>query len=182
MSRKYKIRDQQKPYFLSFATVHWIDLFVRPEYCEILLGSLRFCQESKGLEVYAWCVIPSHVHLIIGTKGKPMQDIMRDFKSYTSGRLRQELANHPAESRKKWIIWMMERAGNKNGNNTDWQLWQQNNHPIELSSNEMMEQKLNYLHMNPVVSGFVSEPERWKYSSAVDYSGGKGLLDIEFIV
>ena len=76
---------------------------------------------------------------------------------------------------------MMERAGGKNGNNADWQLWQQHNQPIELSSNEMMDQRLNYLHMNPVVSGFVSEPEHWKHSSAVDYTGGNGLLDICYV-
>ena len=181
MSRKYKFRDQERLYFVSFATVYWIDLFVRPEYNEILLGSLRFCQTEKGLKVFAWCFMPSHVHLIIGTKGKPMQDILRDFKSYTSRRLKDEIQQHPAESRREWISWMMKQAGSRNGNNASWQLWQQHNQPIELCDNNMMDQRLEYLHMNPVVSGFVNEPHHWKYSSAVDYSGGKGLLEIYFI-
>ncbi len=110
-----------------------------------------------------------------------MQDILRDFKSFTSKELRQEISTHPGESRKEWIIWMMERAGKQNGNNNGWQLWQQHNQPIALSNNDMMSERLNYLHMNPVVSGFVNEPEHWKYSSAVDYVGGKGLLEIMFI-
>jgi putative transposase len=76
---------------------------------------------------------------------------------------------------------MMERAGKKNGNNNGWQLWQQNNNPIELSDNVMLDQKLNYLHMNPVVSQLVYEPEHWKYSSAIDYAGAKGLLEILII-
>lgn len=181
MSRKYKFRDQSKLYFVSFATVHWIDVFVRPEYSEILLESLRYCQKEKGLEIYAWCIMPSHVHLIIGTTGKPMQGILRDFKSHTSHSLREAITNHPTESRKEWILWMMERAGKKNGNNNDWQFWQQHNHPIELSSNEMMDQRLSYLHMNPVVAGFVSQAAHWKYSSAIDYTTGEGLLDICFI-
>lgn len=181
VSRKYKIRDQSKLYFVSFATVHWIDLFVRPVYCEVLLESFRHCQKVKGLEIYAWCIMPSHVHLIAGSKDKPLEGILRDFKSYTSRVLRTEIVANPTESRKEWIIWMMERAGRKNGNNNDWQLWQQHNHPIELSSNEIMDQKLNYLHQNPVEAGFVSEPDHWKYSSAIDYAGGKGLLDILFI-
>ena len=171
MSRKYKFRDQSKLHFVSFATIHWIDLFVRPEYNDILLESLKFCQKEKGLEIYAWCIMSSHVHLIIGTSDYPMQDILRDFKSYISRRLREEVGNNPTESRKEWIIWMMERAGKLNGNNKNWQLWQQRNQPIELSSNEMLDQRLNYLHMNPVASGFVNEPEYWKYSSAIDYSG-----------
>ena len=76
---------------------------------------------------------------------------------------------------------MMERAGKKNGNNNNWQLWQQHNQPIELSENYLLDQKLEYLHMNPVFSGFINEPEHWKHSSAVDYAGGKGLLDVYLI-
>lgn len=181
MSRKYKFRDQAKLYFVSFATVYWVDLFVRPEYNELLLESLRYCQNEKGLEVYGWCIMTSHVHLIIGTKDKPLQDILRDFKSYTSRKLKNEIDQHPSESRREWIKWMMKRAGAKNGNNKEWQLWQQHNHPIELNTNELFEQKLDYLHNNPVESGFVSESFHWKYSSAIDYSGGKGLIDIQYI-
>ncbi len=121
------------------------------------------------------------MHLIIGTNDKPMQDILRDFKSYTSRKLKEEIISHPTESRKEWILWMMKRAGQQNGNNDGWQLWQQNNQPIELSTNDMLDTRLNYLHQNPVAAGFVTEPEHWKYSSAIDYSGGKGLLDIYFI-
>ena len=178
MSRKYKFRDQDKLYFVSFATVHWIDLFVRPAYFDVLVTSLKYCQKEKGLEVYAWCIMPSHVHLIIGTSIRPMQDILRALKSYTSRKLKEEILSHPSESRKEWITWMMERAGRKNGNNNSWQLWQQHNQPIELSNNRMLDQRLEYVHMNPVVSGFVSEPEYWRYSSAMDYAGGKGLLDV----
>jgi len=123
----------------------------------------------------------NHVHLIIGTNDKPMQDILRDFKSYTSRILKEEINNHNGESRKEWLVKMFTNAGSKNGNNRDWQLWQQHNHPIELSTNYIMDQKLQYLHMNPVVAGYVSEAAHWKYSSAIDYLGGKGLLDISFI-
>ncbi|UII26427.1 transposase [Fulvivirga maritima] len=139
MSRKYKFRDQERLYFVSFATVYWIDLFVRPEYNEVLLESLRFCQTAKGLKIFAWCIMTSHVHLIIGTSDQPMEDILRDFKSYTSRKLRSEIEKHPTESRKEWILWMMKRAGEKNGNNNLWQLWQQHNQPIELSNNKMMD-------------------------------------------
>ena len=181
MSRKYKFSDQERLYFVSFATINWIDLFIRLEYSEILIDSLKYCQKEKGLEIFAWCIMPSHVHLIIGTNNKPMQDIMRDFKSFTSRRLREEITIHPSESRREWMMWMMKRAGTKNKNNSDWQLWQQHNQPIELITNEMMDQRLEYLHLNPVKSGFFFEPWHWKYSSAIDYCGGKGLLDISFI-
>jgi hypothetical protein len=79
------------------------------------------------------------------------------------------------------MLWMMERAGKKNGNNNDFQFWQQHNHPIELNSNLLLQQKLNYVHLNPVEAGFVEHPEAYLYSSARDYAGDKGLLDLILI-
>jgi putative transposase len=181
MSTKYKIRDQQKLYFVSFAVVYWLDVFIRNEYKNILLDSLKHCQKTKGLEIYAWCIMTSHVHLIIGTTGNKMEDILRDFKSFTSRSIRNAIQEHPSESRREWMLWLMERAGKKNSNNNDYQFWQQDNHPIELWDNYMMDQKLEYLHMNPVLSGFVDRPEAYLYSSARDYAGEKGLLDIQLI-
>ncbi|WP_293303070.1 transposase [Pedobacter sp. UBA4863] len=181
MSIKYKIRDQEQLYFISFAVVYWLDAFVRNEYREVLLDSLRYCQKNKGLEVYAWCIMTSHVHLIIGTTDKKMEDILRDFKSYTSSQLRKAISENPQESRREWLLWMMQRAGKKNINNNGFQFWQQDNHPIELWDNYMKEQKLNYLHQNPVMSGFVSKAEDYLYSSAIDYCGEKGLLEIKLM-
>ena len=181
MSRKYKFRDPDTLYFVSVATVEWIDLFIRPEYAQIVMDSIRYCQENKGLELYAWCLMTSHVHLIMGTHDRPLEDILRDLKSFTSRRLKEELYRHPGESRRSWISGMLECAGRENGNNRCWQLWQQHNQPIELSDNRMLDQRLDYLHRNPVEAGFVREPEDWQYSSALDYAGGKGLLDVMII-
>ena len=75
----------------------------------------------------------------------------------------------------------MERAGLKNSNVKKRQFWQQHNQPVELWSAAVIDLKVNYIHENPVVSGFVMEAHHWKYSSAIDYSGGKGVLDIDFI-
>ncbi|MEX0663017.1 MAG: transposase [Balneolaceae bacterium] len=181
MSRKYKIKDQTKPHFVTFSVVHWIDLFTRPVYANLLIDSLRHCQKNKGLTIYAWCFMTNHVHLIIGTKKNPIQDILRDFKSFTSKSLKKEIINNHQESRKKWILYLMEKTGKRNNNNENWQLWQQHNHPIELFSNKFINQKLNYIHMNPVKAGFVNKPEHWMYSSASDYCGEKGFLDVELI-
>lgn len=72
----------------------------------------------------------------------------------------------------------MIKAGTANSNNKDWQLWQQHNHPQELFSQEIAKQKLNYIHYNPVKAGLVNHPKNWLYSSAINYDGEKGLLDI----
>jgi hypothetical protein len=76
---------------------------------------------------------------------------------------------------------MMARAGSKNSNIKKRQFWQEHNKPIELWSAAAIDQKLNYIHQNPVEAGLVLEPSHWKYSSAIDYSDGKGLLEIDYL-
>ena len=80
---------------------------------------------------------------------------------------------------------MCERAGKKNDNNNDWQFWQQHNKPLEIKDQEMFDKILEYIHMNPVVAGFVINPENWKYSSARDFCTSesrlkKGLIELKF--
>lgn len=178
MSTKYKFADNDKLYFVSFAITNWIDLFIREEYKEEILKSIKFCQANKGLELYGWCIMTSHVHLIIGTTGNPLQNIMRDLKRHTSESLHKCILKNGTESRREWILWMCERAAKKNNNASKFQLWQPESHPIQLINIKMAHQKLDYLHYNPVDAGFVIKPEDWKYSSAIDYFGGKGLLEI----
>ena len=181
MSRKYKFGDSSKLYFLSFATINWIDVFIRDEYRHIILNSFKLCQEKKGLEIYAYCIMTSHIHMIISSEENKLENIIRDLKSYTSTQMRSAINDNPIESRKEWMLWMIKRAGLKNSNNNDYQFWQQNNHPIELYNYEMAKQKLDYTHNNPVEAGFVSKPEDWLYSRARNYCGMEGLVDVILI-
>ena len=181
MSRKYKFHNKQGLYFVSFATVYWIDVFVRDEYFSVIVESLDFCRTEKGLEIYCWCIMPSHVHLIFRAKNNNPGELLKSFKTYTSKKLQKAIEENNQESRKKWILWMMEKAGSRNSNVKYRQFWQQQNKPIELWSPEVIDQKVEYIHNNPVVGGFVTEPHYWRYSSAVDYNGEKGVLEIEEI-
>jgi putative transposase len=88
---------------------------------QVIIESWKHCQEKKGLEIYGWCIMPSHIHMIIGSKKNKLQDIVRDMKKHTSLNLRTTIKNNLLESRKEWMMWLMERAGKKNSNNTDWQ-------------------------------------------------------------
>ena len=81
---KYKFADNDKLYFVSFAITNWIDFFIREIYKEEILKSIRYCHANKGLDLYGWCIMTSHVHMITGTKGNPLQNIMRDLKRHTS--------------------------------------------------------------------------------------------------
>jgi len=120
----------------------------------------------------------SHIHMIIGSKGRDLSKIVGEMKSYTSTSLKEAIINHPGESRKEWVLWMMKRAGTKNGNNREWQLWQQNNKPLEILNEQMFFQKLDYIHRNPVEAGFVEKEEDYLYCSARDFYDGKGLIEL----
>lgn len=181
MSRKYKFHNKEGLYFVSFATVYWIDVFTRPLYNDILVESLIYCQNNLGLEIYCWCIMPSHVHLIFKAKDNNPDVLLGRFKEHTSKQIVKGIIENSQESRKEWMLWMFERAGSKSSNVKGKQFWQHNNKPIELWSAEVIEQKADYLHDNPVVSGYVNEAWHWKYSSAIDYSSGKGLIEIAYL-
>lgn len=156
MSRKYKFYNQEGLYFVSFAVVYWIDVFTREEYFAILTDSLDYCRKNKGMEIYAWCIMPSHVHLIY--KANNPSTLLKELKTYTSKQLQKAIAEHK-QDRSEWMLWLMERAGLKNSNVKHRQFWQQHNKPIELWSPAVIDQKIDYIHNNPVEAGFVSEPE-----------------------
>src|SRR6185437_11231462 len=181
MSRKYKFHDNDKSYFISFAVVNWVDFFIREEYNQELINSWQYNIENKGLQIYGWCIMTSHIHMIVGSDGKMKLDkIIGEMKSYTSTRFKTLIKENQQESRKEWLVWMFERAGKKNGNNNEWQFWQQHNKPLEITGQEMFDRTLDYIHQNPVVAGFVTRPEYWKYSSAQDFSGMKGLVQLSY--
>lgn len=181
MSRKYKFLNKEGLYFVSFATVYWIDVFIRPEYNEIIIESLVYCKNNLGMEIYCWCIMPSHIHLIYSAKNDNPETILGRFKEYTSKQITKAVSENIQESRKEWMLWMFKRAGEKSSNVKQYQFWQHHNKPIELWSPEVIEQKADYIHNNPVEAGFVTEPWYWKYSSAIDYSGGKGLIDVGYL-
>jgi REP element-mobilizing transposase RayT len=182
MGRKYTFHAHDELYFVSFATVQWIDVFTRRIYCDIIVESLGYCIKNKGLELYAWCIMSNHVHLIISTEKGNLSDILRDLKRHTSKTITKAIAENTQESRRDWMLWLFGRAGKHNPNNETYQFWQQNNHPIQLATNEMLHQRLDYLHNNPVKSGAVDYPPNYLYSSAKDYyTDEKGLLPIILI-
>lgn len=169
MSRKYKFIDQSSLYFISTATVFWVDVFTREEYSNILMEGLSFCVKEKDLDIYAYCLMTNHFHAIIGTRGRPMDKILRELKQFTAKRILSTIENNPFESRKKWMLRLFEWSGKRTAGNERYQFWQHDNHPVWLNSYDVIMQKLDYIHQNPVRAGFVDRPEDWRYSSAKNY-------------
>lgn len=180
MSRKYKFGEKTGAYFISFATVYWIDIFTREDYFGVMIESLDYCRKNKGMEIYGYCIMPSHIHLIFRSSLADPSGLIRDFKGFTSRKMLKKIEENPQESRKEWLLWMFERAGKKNSNVSNRQFWQQNNKPIEIWSLKVFEQKLNYIHQNPVEAGFVCNPVDWKHSSAQNYGNDNHtILEID---
>ena len=182
MSRKYKFHEKEGAYFISFAVVNWIDVFTRMEYFNIITESLNYCRKNKGMLIFGYCIMPSHIHLIFRSADAKPSELMRDFKGFTSKRLLQAIKENKQESRREWMLEQFEASGKLKSNVKHYQFWQQDNHPIEIWSNHVFEQKLNYIHENPVKSGFVYASWDWKYSSARNYiEGQECILEIDVI-
>ncbi len=177
MSRNYKFRNPDGLYFVSFAVAKWIDVFSRNEYKDLLIKSLEFCQREKGMEIYAWCIMNNHMHLVFrSVKGQKPELLLGDFKRFTSKAIVKAIMENPVQSRKEWMLVCFKRAGAESSNVKGYQFWQHNNQPIELWSHKVTLQKINYVHNNPVKGGLVNNPQDYDYSSARDYAGEQGLL------
>jgi len=178
VSEKYKFKNPDGIYFISPTVTAWVDLFSMNCYREILIDSLIYCCTHKGLVIHGWCFMTNHMHMIISRKGSDdLGSIIRDFKKHTNRSLIELIKTAP-ESRKAWMLKIFEEEAERIKRVKGYKLWQDGNHPIELISNQIIDQKLDYVHRNPVEAGFVQNPEDYIYSSARDYSGEKGILPL----
>ena len=100
MSRNYKFHNKAGLYFVSFATVYWIDVFTRQIYFDVLADSIRYCRKEKGLELYAYCFMPSHVHLVFRSADEDSSGLLRDFKKHTSKKIVKAIEENSQESRR----------------------------------------------------------------------------------
>jgi putative transposase len=80
MSRKYKFGEETGAYFIYFATVYWIDVFTRDSFFGCIIDSLDNYRRNKGMEIFGYCIMPSHVHLIFRSEVGDPSGLIRDFK------------------------------------------------------------------------------------------------------
>jgi len=178
MSRNYKFHNPEGLYFVSFAVVNWLDVFTKNMYKDIVLESLQYSQREKGMEIIAWCIMSNHVHLIFrSVNGIKPEQLLGDIKRFTNRKIVKAIKENPKESRREFLLEAFSEAAEKSSNVKHYQFWRHDNKPIELWSNRVIFEKISYIHNNPVEAGLVFRPEDYKYSSAVDYSGGIGLLE-----
>ena len=123
----------------------------------------------------------NHVHLIASSGTGTLSDTLRDLKKFTSVEIVKAIQNNSKESRKEWMLEIFQKAGKENARNTSNQFWRQDNQPKECYSYDFTNQKLNYVHNNPVAEGIVDYAENYIYSSARNYAGLTGLLNVELL-
>jgi putative transposase len=167
---RYRILDQKGLNYLTCTIVGWVDVFTRATYRDIIIESLSYCQRAKGLRIFAYVLMSNHLHMIVKAEGtQQLSAILRDFKKFTSRQI-LEAIEKGSESRKEWLLHVFSYYARLNTNNRYYQMWIQDNHPIELVSPKVIWQKVEYIHNNPVRAKWVENPEDYLYSSARSYA------------
>lgn len=173
MSRsRYRFHDRDAPYFMTDTVVAWLPVFAQPALAEIVFESWRFLQRERGIHIFAYVVMENHVHWLAA--GDQLVEQVGRFKSFTARKIID------AMEARGFATLLDELRYFKLRHKTDqtYQLWQEGSHPKQILSDEMMVQKVEYAHNNPVRRGYVDDPVHWRYSSARDYMGQKGLIDV----
>ena len=177
MSHGYQVRNQSGLHFLTFQIVQWADLFTRQVYKYIVINSFKYCQQHKGLEIYAYVIMSNHIHLLAKSQNDNLSDIIRDFKRHTSKKIIETIEQAP-ESRREWLLMIFRFAAHSHVRNNEYQVWTHESHAEEIFSNSFIEQKIEYIHQNPVRSGIVVNPEDYLYSSARNYADMESIMDV----
>jgi putative transposase len=160
MSERYKAFDAEAPYFITFTLVEWIQLFTIQQFAAIVVDSLKFCVQNKGLLIYGYCIMPSHVHLIVQSKKDLLGSIIRDFKKFTAA----EIVKAIKDSEKYHeVLKVFQNKATETKRNKFVKVWLDGYHPEIIYSNKFFFQKLNYIHNNPVMAGFVFVPGEYYY-------------------
>ncbi len=175
---RYRFGDPAAPHFVTLTILQWLPLFAQPEHMEMLLGALRHHQRESGLVLYGYVIMENHCHLL--AQAPELPKVLASFKSYTAKQIVNRLA-----ARGSPVLDLLDLldllALHKARHKTDrpHQVWQEGAHPEIIEGDAMMCVKLEYIHNNPVKRGYVDEAMHWRYSSARDYAGQPGLLQVE---
>ncbi len=170
MSTKYKAMVIGEAYFVTITTVGWIDLFTRLRQKYVIINALQHCQKERGLEIYAYCIMSNHVHILCKASEKEsLSQVMRDFKKFTSKRIIKTILEFP-ESRREWMLSYFKEACAHLKRKQQYKVWQKGYHAEHVYSNTFIKQKVNYIHQNPVKEKIVASAEDYVFSSARNYA------------
>ena len=166
MRSRYRVNEPEKAHFITSTTVDWLPVFTTKDTCDILITSLEYCREQKGLKIHGWVILDNHLHAFVS--GPELAKTIGELKSFTA----RELLKHWENAHCDWALHQFAYRKLKHKVDSRWQVWQEGVHPQAIFDDEMMLQKLEYMHNNPVKRGLVAAPEHWRYSSAHEWLPG----------
>jgi REP element-mobilizing transposase RayT len=166
MRTRYTVRTPDAAHFITATTVEWLPVFTSTACCDILVRSLTHCRAHTGLKIYGWVILDTHFHAILA--GPNLARTIGNLKKFTA----REILAQVREEGRDWLLNQLAyyRAAHKT--RSQHQVWQEGSHPQAIVTDDMMRQKLEYLHNNPVKRALVASPEHWRYSSAHEWLGG----------
>jgi putative transposase len=169
---RYRIFETEYPYILTCTIVGWLPVFTRPEAVQILFDCWAFLRQNRGFKLYGYVVLENHLHLI--ASAPDLSNAMKSFKMDTARQVIELLTRHGAEM----LLRHLRAHKLRHKTKSEYQVWQEGSHPKQVGNDEMMRQKLEYLHNNPVKRGYVDDPVHWRYSNARNYAGLPGLVEV----
>jgi REP element-mobilizing transposase RayT len=169
---RYRIYEDYYPYFLTCTIVGWLPVFTRPETCQIVYNSWQFLQQAGRLVLHGYVILENHLHLIASSPDLSKE--IGDFKSFSA----RQIIDHLEAKRAGILLKLLHSLKARHKTDRTYQVWQEGSHPEQIQNEEIMRQKLEYIHLNPVKRGYVDEAIHWRHSSARNYAGLAGLFPV----
>jgi REP element-mobilizing transposase RayT len=169
---RYRIFETEFPYFMTCTIVGWFPVLARPEAVDVVLDSWRYLQREREFRLFGYVILYDHLHII--ASAPRLSQAMQSFKSYTARQIIDMLKRDSASP----LLEQLRMHKLRHKTQSEYQVWQEGSHPKQIRDEEMMRQKLMYIHENPVKRGHVDDPLHWRYSSARDYATQPGPIDV----
>ena len=158
MRSRYRVNDPDTAHFITATIIEWLPIFTTASRCDLLVESIEYCRANKGLKIYGWVILDNHFHAILAAPR--LSHVLADIKRHTARKILEVLDAEKCQ----WLLNQLQFFCPAHKTASDHQVWQEGSHPQAILTDEMMLQKLDYLHNNPVKRGLVGSPEHWRYS------------------
>ena len=163
MRDRYKIVEKDGIHFLTSTINEWLPVFTSQTYFELIIDSLKFYIENKYFRLYAYVIVENHFHMIVSSPH--LSETVASLRKYTARKIIRQLE----KDQKFWLLNQLAFYKKRHKKRSRYQIWQEGIHPEFIQTGRMLCQKLDYIHYNPVLRGYVDLPEHWRYSSARNY-------------
>ena len=155
------IYSKEHPEFITITCLEWKPLLEEDRFKDIITNSLDFLTTQKRILVYGFVIMSNHFHLIWQMLSDHLrEEVQRDFLKYTAQQILKLLRNENSSMTQDVLVNAKDRKR---------QVWERNSLSIPVWSASVFNEKLEYIHYNPVKAGLCQYPEDYKYSSARFY-------------